>query len=118
MVNTDLTPLNVAQCKEPDTKGKTKLLLAAYEIASEEHDLEYFKAMLSDHQAAVDADQEAEAARAAKKASKSKRKSVDASAATDDADEMDIDEAATTEKPKSKKRKKEQAPGDEAEEKV
>ena len=117
MVNTDLTPLDPAQCKSAETKGKSKLLLAAYEIAGEDHDLGHYKAMLRDHQAAVDADMEAEAAQETKKAGKSKRKSVDVSAAAEDPDDMDIDEGPVKEKPKSKKRKKE-IQDDDIEEKV
>ena len=117
MVNTDLSPMDPAQCKDPDTKGKSKLLLAAYEKAAENQSLAYYKGVLNDHQAALEADQEAEAARDVKKSTKSKRKSLDASALSDDADQMDVDEETVTGKPKSKKRKKETEAND-AEDKV
>ena len=116
MVNTDLTPLDPDTCKDPETKGKTKTLLAAYEEAAEGHSLAYYKGVLNDHQAALQADKDAGPAQDTKK-SKSKRKSVDTSALAADVDEMDIDEDTVADKPKSKKRKKE-AEADDAEEKV
>ena len=107
MPNTELTPLDVESVTAPLEKGKSKLLLAAYEKAAEQHDLKYFKEMLVDHQKAIQEDQEAQAEKEAKKANKAKRKStITAAAPVVDADEMDIDEETTTPKPKSKKRKK------------
>lgn len=107
MPNTELTPLDVESVTAPSEKGKSKLLLAAYEKAAEHHDLKYFKEMLVDHQKAIEEDQEAQAEKEAKKANKAKRKSTTTVAApVVDADEMDIDEDAATPKPKSKKRKK------------
>ena len=90
--------------------------MEAYAIAAENHSLDYYKGLLNDHQAALEADKEAKAERDVKKAKKS-RKSVDASALADDADQMDVDEEVTAEKPKTKKRKKD-VDSDEAEEKV
>ena len=116
MINTDLTPLDPDTCKNPETKGKSKLLLAAYEEAAEGQSLAYYKGVLNDHQAAIQADKEAAPAQDTKK-SKSKRKSVDTSALAGDVDEMDIDEDTVADKPKSKKRKKE-AEADDTEEKV
>ena len=116
MVNTDLTPLDPDTCKDPETKGKSKILLAAYEEAAESHSLAYYKGVLNDHQAALQADKDAGPAQDTKK-SKSKRKSVDTSALAADVDEMDIDEDTVADKPKSKKRKKD-AEADDAEEKV
>ncbi|KAL8796721.1 MAG: hypothetical protein Q9195_001111 [Heterodermia aff. obscurata] len=113
--NTELTPLEPDQCKDADSKGKKQDLVAAYAIAAEAHSLDYYKGLLNDHQAALEADKEAKAERDAKKAKKS-RKSVDTSALAEDADEMDVDEEVAAEKPKTKKRKKE-VDSDEAEEK-
>lgn len=107
MPNTELTPLDIESVTEPLEKGKSKLLLAAYEKATEQHDLDYFKEMLVDHQKAIQEDQEAQAEKEAKKASKAKRKSVDTAAQAVNEDEMDIDEEIPEPKPKSKKRKKE-----------
>ncbi len=111
MPNTDLTPLDPQACKDFPEKGKTKSLIAAYEIAAEQHDLAYFKEMLADHQRAMQEDAELRAEREAKKAKKGKRKSTDAA---EDGEDVDMEDAGETEageegadsKPKSKKRKK------------
>lgn len=119
MPNTELTPLDVESVTEPSEKGKSKLLLAAYEKAAEQHDLKYFKEMLVDHQKAIEEDQEAQAEKEAKKANKAKRKSTTTAAAAPavETEEMDIEEEVTTPKPKSKKRKKD-LEDDAADEKV
>ena len=117
MPNTELTPLDAESVRDAPEKGKSKLLLAAYEKAAELHDLDYFKEMLVDHQKAIQEDQEAQAQREAKKASKAKRKSQDAAAQAAAAEEMDIDEEVPEPKPKSKKRKKD-LDSDAGEEKV
>lgn len=83
-------------------KGKSKPLLAAYETASEGHDLQYFKNMLADHERALQEDQEAREAQATAKAAKKdkkKRKSMDV---VDDQD----DEEVTEKRRSAKKRKK------------
>lgn len=114
-------PLDVEadSTKNPVEKGKKQALLQAYKKAAEKQDLDHFKAMLADHQMALDADlqekEEAEKERSAKKAKKASRKSD--AAVADDGDEMDIDEDAVAEKPRSKKRKKADDT-DEADEKV
>ncbi|KAL9127301.1 MAG: hypothetical protein Q9217_003788 [Psora testacea] len=108
--NTELTFLDTDSdaVKNPSEKGKSKTLLAAYEKASEANGLEHFKAMLSDHQKALQEDMAVQEERAAKKAEKAKkaaaRKSYEAVA--EENDEMDIDEDTGANKPKSKKRKK------------
>ncbi|KAJ5971162.1 uncharacterized protein N7479_001080 [Penicillium vulpinum] len=108
--NTSLTPLNPADCKEISEKNKSKSLINAYKVASEGHNLQYFKKLLNDHQAAIDQEeaeleaQEAEkaAAKAAKEAKKGKRKSKGA-----DTDvEMEDVEDSKKSKASSKKRKK------------
>ncbi|MCJ1378195.1 hypothetical protein MMC17_001291 [Xylographa soralifera] len=109
IINSELSPLTPEECKDIADKGKSKSLLEAYKIASEGHDLAYFKAMLADHMAAMQEDADEKAEREAKKASKAKRKSGQVSAVTaddEDADEMDVDEDGAESKPKSKKRKK------------
>lgn len=106
MPNTELTTLSKESVTEPSEKGKSKLLLLAFEKAAEQNDLAHFKEMLVDHQRAIQEDQEAQAEREAKKASKAKRKSMDTTAQAAQADDMDIDEEAVDAKPKSKKRKK------------
>ena len=116
MPNTDLTPLDPAECKSLETKGKAKNLIAAYQEAAADRTLDYYKGVLNDHQAAIEADLDADTVQEKKKP-KSKRKSVDTSALNDDADQMDVDEEAVASKPKSRKRKKE-TEIDEAEQKV
>ena len=109
IVNTELTPLDPADCKNVVDKGKSKHLLEAYKIAADNHDLSYFKEMLVDHMNAMQEDAEIKAEKEAKKANKAKRKSMDTAAAganNGDVGEMDVDEEAGDSKPKAKKRKK------------
>ena len=106
MPNTELTQLTKESVTEPSEKGKSKVLLLAYQKAAEQNDLAYFKEMLVDHQRAIQEDQEAQAEREAKKASKAKRKSMDSSAQAVEVVDMEIDEEVGDAKPKSKKRKK------------
>ena len=106
MLNTDLTPLDAESVSKASEKGKAKALHLAYEKAAEQHDLNYFKDMLVDHQKAIQEHQAAQAEREAKKLSKTKRKSIDASHAVE-GDSMDLDEDVPEPKPKNKKRKKE-----------
>lgn len=117
--NTNLTPLDPAECKEVSEKNKSKLLLSAYKVAAEGHDLQYFKKLLSDHQAAIDEEDaeieareaEKEAAKAAKESKKGKRKSK---AADTDVEMEDVDDSKKT-KSASKKRKKDAETDGEAE---
>ncbi|EED16099.1 PWWP domain protein [Talaromyces stipitatus ATCC 10500] len=130
--NTDLTPLDPAQCKDVSEKGKGKQLIAAYKVAAEGHDLQYFKNLLADHQraiqqeaeereavaaekAALKAQKEAakEAREAAKEEKKKKRKSV--AAETEDVEMADADEGEK--KPKSTKKRKKDAGSDAEDEK-
>lgn len=106
MLNTDLSPLDPQALSKAPEKGKARALTLAHETAAEQHDLNYFKGMLVDHQKALQEDQEAQAEREAKKLEKAKRKSLDAGQAVE-GDSMDIDEEVPEPKPKNKKRKKE-----------
>lgn len=103
--NTQLTPLDPADCKDVSEKNKAKGLIAAYKVAAEGHDLQHFKNLLADHQAALQQEiEEAEAEENAKaeKAKKNKRKSKGA--------ETDVDmEDADEKKPKSSKKRKNEA---------
>ncbi|KAJ5124585.1 uncharacterized protein N7515_008410 [Penicillium bovifimosum] len=109
--NTNLTPLDPAECKDVSEKNKSRPLLNAYKVASEGHDLQYFKDLLNDHQAAIEQEeaeleaQEAEkaAAKAAKETKKGKRKSKGAET---DVEMEDADDSKKAKAP-SKKRKKE-----------
>ncbi|KAJ6134271.1 hypothetical protein N7523_000593 [Penicillium sp. IBT 18751x] len=107
--NTQLTPLDPADCKDVSDKNKAKGLIAAYKVAAEGHDLQYFKNLLADHQAALqqeieeaEAEENAKATAKAEKAKKNKRKSKGA--------ETDVDmEDADEKKPKSSKKRKNEA---------
>ncbi|EXJ80677.1 hypothetical protein A1O3_06961 [Capronia epimyces CBS 606.96] len=114
--NTDLTPLNPDDCKDVAEKGKAKSLLAAYQVAAENHDLEYFKAMLDDHAAALQAEIEAKEAREAEKAAKvdKKKRKSEAKVETED---VEMEDAEAAPKKSSKKRKKEADSEDEESEK-
>lgn len=86
---------------------KSKSLWNAYEVASEEHDLDYFKGVLRDAEKArqeeIQKKEEAEAKKLEKK-DKNKRKST--AAAVDDDVEMEDADGDGDAKKKSKKRKK------------
>ncbi|KAJ5122823.1 hypothetical protein N7448_003956 [Penicillium atrosanguineum] len=107
--NTQLTPLDPADCKDISEKNKAKGLIAAYKVAAEGHDLQHFKNLLADHQAALqqeieeaEAEENAKATAKAEKAKKNKRKSKGA--------ETDVDmEDADEKKPKSSKKRKNEA---------
>jgi hypothetical protein len=104
MLNTDLTPLDPKSVSKGSEKGKGKALNLAHEIAAEQHDLNYFKEMLVDHQKAIQEDQEAQAEREAKKSSKAKRKTHDAAQVMEE-DDMDLDEDVPEPKPRNKRKK-------------
>lgn len=112
--NTALTPTDPETCKNVSEKGKSKQLLSAYHVAAEGHDLEHFKTILADHDAALQQEIEEQEARAAakaeKQAKKSKRKSMDI--VDDGAEDIEMEDADDTKKPKSSKKRKKDA-GDE-----
>lgn len=109
--NTDLSELDVKACKDVSEKGKTKQLLKAYEVASEEHDLQFFKEMLLQHEAALQQDEDEKAAKAAEKKAKAEKKKRKSEAKLEeDVDMEDVEEAP---KKLSKKRKKEPESDDE-----
>lgn len=111
--NTELTKLDPEECKDFPEKGKTKSLIQAYHVAAEGHDLEYFKAMLLDHQKAMQEDQERREAREAAKAEKAERaeKKKRKSETAEEDEDVDMEDAEEEAKPEpkkpSKKRKKE-----------
>jgi hypothetical protein len=72
MPNTDLTELDLDTVGNIPEKGTRKDLYMAHQIASEKHDLDYFKTMLREYQESIQAEAEE---KAAKKAAKGKRKS-------------------------------------------
>lgn len=85
-------------------------------MASEGHDIDFFKNMLNEHNAALQADIDAKEAREAEKAAKADKKKRKSEAKVDTDVEMGDAEAAP--KKSSKKRKKEADSDDEASEKV
>ncbi|KAL1997849.1 hypothetical protein VTN02DRAFT_602 [Thermoascus thermophilus] len=117
--NTELTPLTPDMCHEAVEKGKQqKTLLAAYRVALENHDLQYFKNLLADHQRAMQQEAEDREARAAAKErkKKKKRKSMEVVDEADDVDDQEV-ELAEEEGPAkvTKKRKKDVESDGEAE---
>lgn len=93
---------------------KSKALWNAFEVASEEHDLDYFKGVLRDAERARQEEiqklEEAEAKKAEKK-EKGKRKST-AGVADDDVEMEDADADAETKKSKPSKKRKKDAESD------
>lgn len=122
-VNTALQPLDVEAIKaeveagNAGKKKKVKALWEAYVIASEEHDLQYFKDLLKGHEQAMQVDAEEKAAAEAKKLeakeakekkkTTTKRKST-AAVADEDVTMEDAGVETPAAKPKGKKRKKEE----------
>lgn len=128
--NTDITPITPEECANAPEKGKTKGLIEAFKIASEGHDLEYFKKVINDHNAALQQEEEAIAAREAEKQRKAQEKADKAAAkaanqkkgkrksiAATETEGEDEGEEVTEKKKPSKKRKKD-AESDEESEKV
>ncbi|KIW86897.1 uncharacterized protein Z519_12519 [Cladophialophora bantiana CBS 173.52] len=106
--NTDLTPLTPEECNDVPEKGKGKALLGAYKVAAEGHDLQYFKNMLDEHAAALQAEIDAKEAREAEKVAKAEKKKRKSEAKAEPEDvEMEEAEADAEPKKSSKKRKKE-----------
>ncbi|PGH01328.1 hypothetical protein AJ80_09018 [Polytolypa hystricis UAMH7299] len=104
--NTGITPLDTSTCKDISEKGKSKNLLAAYQVAAENHDLQWYKDMLEEHQRALQQDEEEREARVAAKATKQdkkKRKSMDVS---DQQEDEEMEEAGEEKRKTTKKRKK------------
>ncbi|KAL9108872.1 MAG: hypothetical protein Q9227_006403 [Pyrenula ochraceoflavens] len=107
--NTELSPLDPDHCREvaeKGEKGKTKALLAAYKVASEGHELQHFKDMLSDHQKAMQEDLERKEAKEAEKAAREEKKKKRKSTATEDVEMEDADGDGATPKAKGSKKRK------------
>jgi hypothetical protein len=99
------------QVEAGNTQKKKKALWEAYEVAAEEHDLQWFKDMLEGHEKALQVDAEEKAANAAKKQEKKEKKNRKSIAVeeSEDVEMEDADDMGSTpaKKPKqSKKRKK------------
>lgn len=101
MVNTALTPLDPEECKTLPKSKMTKALTKAWNLAAENHDLDYFKNILKvwvEEQAAIEKEmreaQEEEERLAAERAAQAEKDAAEAEA-----------EAATKKKKKSRKSK-------------
>lgn len=121
--NTELTALDAEECKDVSEKGKTKSLIQAYHVAAEAHDLEHFKAMLLDHQKAMQEDQERREAREAAKAGKgdradTKKRKSEVAEEDEDVDMEDAEEEGKSQPKKSSKKRKKEVESDADEEKV
>nr|POF19923.1 pwwp domain-containing protein 3 [Quercus suber] len=120
IVNTALTPLDPEECTVPPKTKMSKSLTAAYELAAERHDIQYFKDLLKqweEDEKAIDeemreiaeAQREKDEAAASKEAEKASEKKVEKkkkarkSKAADEDIEMDGAETPVS----SRKRKKE-----------
>ncbi|KAL2814818.1 hypothetical protein BJX63DRAFT_192040 [Aspergillus granulosus] len=109
--NTDLASLDPAACKDVSEKGKSKALVAAYNVAAENNDLAHFKDLLADHQRAIQQEEEEKeaqaAAKAAAKAEKESKKNKRKSMQIDD--DVDMEDAEGDKAPKSSKKRKKDA---------
>lgn len=114
-----MSPLNPEDCKGVAEKGKSKALLAAYEVAAEAQNLQYFKEVLTEHANAMAAEEQRKDELAAEKAAKAERKKrkSDVKAEADDVDMEDADDVEEVKK-STKKRKKVAESEDEEPEKV
>ncbi|KAI9682873.1 MAG: hypothetical protein M1829_006307 [Trizodia sp. TS-e1964] len=123
MPNTDLKKLDPDECRSIPEKGKKKDLFSAYQIAAENHNLEYFKDLLNQHIEAMQATPETKASKKSKNkknvpADEVEDEEVEAEEAAEGEDlemedapeDTDMEEPEVEEeipsKPKSKKRKK------------
>lgn len=116
--NTDLSSTTPEECRDVSEKGKAKALQEAYKVAAEGHDLQHFKDMLMQHEAALQEDEQRKAEQEAEKAAKAeKKKQRKSEVKVDDDVEMEDAEGPAPKK-SSKKRKKEVESDDEETEKV
>lgn len=103
--NTDFEPLDVNLIGEAPQGKMSKSLYAAYQLAAENHDLDYFKSLLQNFEKVR---QEAAEASKAKTASKKSKKSKDIveDEVDEDVEMGDAEEIETEEKPKASKKRK------------
>lgn len=99
------------------SKKRNKQLWAAYEVAAEGHDLDYFKQLLKEHEQAIEADVQAAADAAAaaevKKAEKKSSKKSISAAGGDDVEMEDADSSSAKKKPSKKRKKSDETDGEE-----
>ena len=102
MVNTALTPLSPEECTPLPSTKMTKALKEAYKLASEDHDLDYFKGVLKvwqEEQAKYEQEQRELDEREAREAEERAQKEAEEAAAKDQ------EETQAKKKPKSRKSK-------------
>lgn len=104
LVNTSLTKLDPDECKDKQQGKMSKTLFAAYQIAAEGHDLDYFKQILKDFQEEQRAFEEEQAKKDAEKAEADAKKAEKAA---------ETKETAGVEKEKKKKARKSKGGDDE-----
>ncbi|KAI9728809.1 MAG: hypothetical protein M1834_007195 [Cirrosporium novae-zelandiae] len=114
--NTDLTPLKLEDVQDFNEKGKSKVLIKAYNVAAEQNDLQHFKELLADHQRALIEDQKLREEKAASKVAK-KRKSKEAVEAEEPEEDVEmadfeVEDEEPEPKPKSSKKRKKGADSD------
>lgn len=108
-MNYDLLPFDLDDVKKEVESGnptkKNKALSEAYVIAAEGHDLEWFKAMLADHEQAMQEDLLTKQAKAVEKAKKADKTTKRKSTAGDVSDDVDMEDAGDDTAPSAKKAK-------------
>jgi hypothetical protein len=108
-VNSDLLPYNEDDVKKEVESGnstkKNKALWEAYVIASEGHDLDFFKDVLAKHDQAMQEDALAKEAKAEEKAKKADKATKRKSTAGDVSDDVDMEDAGDETAPSAKKAK-------------
>lgn len=121
-VNTDLQPLDMDEIKKEvadNNQGKkTKALWEAYRVAADEHDLQWFKDMLAEHEKALVKDMEEKAADEVKKQSKKDKTRRKSNAVDEDGDvDMEMEDTgeegdAPLKKAKATKKRKKDVDSD------
>ena len=109
MVNTALTPLSPEECTPIPSTKMTKALKEAYKLASEDHDLDYFKGVLKvwqEEQAKYEQEQRELDEREAREAEERAQKEAEEAAAKEQ------EETQAKKKPKSRKSKGGDGDGD------
>ena len=127
-VNTDLQPLDMDEIKKEvadNNQGKkTKALWEAYRVAADEHDLQWFKDMLAEHEKALVKDMEEKKADEAKKQSKKDKPRRKSNTVDEDGDvDMEMEDTgeegdAPLKKAKATKKRKKDVDSDGETEKV
>lgn len=91
--------------RDPSDKKFSKDLWGAYEVAAEEHDLDYFKGMLVEHEKTLIQLREEEAEKELKKAQAAEKKAKRKSTVPADAEgDVTMDDGASEEAPKKTKK--------------